>query len=1016
MPKACQYHRFLFKKRNVNGGANKIALNIGCINARSICNKVSAVLELLSDNEVDVCFLTESWLKVSDKAKFAEIREHGFDIFSAPRKGRGGGVAFLFNSNHMNLKRNNVNTFKSFEVLEAIIKEQSGIIRLSVIYRTTQTSSRKKYAETRQTLFFQEFSDYLDSIRTKVGRPIICGDFNFHVEDDNDSAANRFKGLYTGKGFTQHNSFPTHGNSILDLVLTCDAICDQIAIKDLHVINESPSDHSLVCFNVPAIVNEIKTNGTTTSEKDIRMLSKIDIEEFKKDIIHQMPKANQLNSLDHAVDSYNSILSSILDKHAPVKTVSFREGKNPWWSAKCQAARSTRRAAERKYKKDKKLNSPNVNESHLKYTEAQVNAAIIIDKERNNYYQSKLSSAVGDSKATYKVVNRLLDKEYGVNKLPNGDNDTAIANSLKNFFHSKISSIYSDITDDLKNTQVHTENVLPQPETAPMNINYFKIMTSDLVADVIKEMGKKSCELDPIPTWLFTTFLQELLPIVTLIVNLSLQSGVFPVKLKSALVRATLKKNNLDSDELSNYRPISNLSFLSKVLEKCVYKQLTDHLTSTDLFAKFQSGYRKWHSCDTAVLKIQNDTLLMIDGKSHVVLMLLDLSAAFDTINHKILISKLQKLYGFNGLILQWIKSYITDRSFRVSVNSKYSDSCLLEIGVPQGSILGPLLFILYTKELESIAEKYNFSIHLYADDSQIYFSFDPRTNNTEGNLSILKACFSEIRQWMSTNFLKMNDDKTEIMELHGFQPVAPLRTSFSLDDQVECKVVPSLSAKNLGFYFDSKMNLDEQITKVAQKCYINLRNIGRLGGKLSFALKVQLVHSMVLSILDNGNASYGGLTATQLNTLQKVQNASVRFIYGLYGKQRQKHISPYLKELHFLPVYYRIRFKIAAMVFKSLNNIGPDYISSMISISTEKIHDIRRNEDCFLLKIPTAPRYNKTNGAFSLSAPETWNALPYGIRSSTDLTVFKKALKTHYFRQAFKESEEAYDDVQLIF
>ena len=973
-------------------------------------------MELLNDSDIDVCFLTESWLKVSDKAKFAEIREHGYDIFSAPRKGRGGGVAFLFNPNQINLKRNKVKCYKSFEVLEAVIKEQSGVIRLSVIYRTTQTSSKKKYAETRQTLFFQEFAEYLDSIRTKIGRPIICGDFNFHVEDESDHTANQFKDLYTSKGFTQHNDLPTHGNSTLDLVLTCDAICDQIEIKDLHVIDESPSDHKLVCFNVPAIVNGAKPNGTTTTEKEIRMLSKIDIDEFKKDIINHMPSANGLNSLDHAIESYNHVLSLVLNKHAPVTTVTFREGKNPWWSASCQIARSARRSAERQYKKDQALNSPNLKESHLRYKEAQVDAAIIIDKERNKYYQSKLSSVVGDPTATYKIVNKLLDKEYGTNKLPNGNTDTDIANSLKTFFHTKIKSIYSDITNSQKDTTEPPEDAIPQATLEQKTISHFKLMTSDQISDVIKEMGSKSCELDPIPTWLFKNCLQELLPIVTLVVNLSLQSGVFPEKMKSAIVRATLKKNNLDSDILGNYRPISNLSFLSKVLEKCVYKQLCDYLTSSNLFAKFQSGYRKWHSCDSAVLKIQNDTLLMIDKKSHVVLMLLDLSAAFDTINHDILIAKLKKLYGFNGVIIEWIKSYITDRSFRVSVNGKYSDTCSLEIGVPQGSILGPLFFILYTKELESIAQKYNFSIHLYADDSQIYFSFDPKDKDNEGNLSVLKTCFSEIKQWMSKNFLKMNDDKTEIMELHGFQPIAPLRESFMLDSQVECKVIPNLSAKNLGFQFDSKMNLEAQITKVTQQCYINLRNIGRLGGKLSLSLKIQLVHSMVLSILDYGNASYGGLTATQLNTLQKVQNSSARFIYGLYGKERQRHISPYLRKLHFLPVYYRIRFKIASMVFKSVNNIGPGYISDMISISTEKSHGIRKNDDCFLLCKPPAPRYNKTNGAFSLSAPEVWNALPYGIRSLNNLTIFKKALKTHYFQQAFNESEEAYDDVQLIF
>ena len=1001
MPKVGQHYRLRIKKRNVKKGASKSFLNIGCINARSICNKVPGVLELLKDNNIDICFLTESWLKLNDKSKFAEIREHGYDIFSAPRKGRGGGVGFLYDSTHVNLKRNNVNSFKSFEVLEAVFKDDSGLVRLSVVYRTTQSSSKKKYLETRVALFYQEFSEYLESLQSKAGRPIICGDFNFHIEDSNNDTAKKFIELYTSKGFVQHNTFPTHGKSILDLVLTCEAICDQIPVKNLYVVEETPSDHSLVCFDTPVNLKDtICQKGTTTKEKEIRLLSKIDYDQFKNDILINMPKPIELKSLEHAVDSYNTVLLSLLDKHAPLMTVRFREGKNPWWSAKCQDARSARRAAERKYKKDLKLESPNVGLSHEKYKESQVDAAVIIDNERNKYYQSKLSTIAGDSRATYKVVNKLLDKEYGTKKLPNGESDVTISNSLKDFFHNKISSIYSDIKKSQENSSMsYEENLIPVPEDLK-HAHYFKIMTANDVSEIIQDMGAKSCEMDPIPTWLLKNCLEELLPIITTIVNVSLQTGVFPDQMKSAIVRATLKKTNLDSDVLQNYRPISNLSFLSKILEKCVYNQLTEYLTKSGLFAKFQSGYRKGYSCDTAVLKIQNDTLLMIDRKSHVVLMLLDLSAAFDTINHDILLNKLKIMYGIDGIIIQWIKSYLTKRSFKVSVNGVYSESCSLEIGIPQGSILGPLLFILYTKELETIAAKYNFSIHLYADDSQIYFSFDPKNNSKEGNLELLQSCFNEIRQWMGSNYLKMNDDKTEIMELHAHQPNGNsyLRESFALDEDLECEVVPSISAKNLGFYFDSKMNLEEQISKVRQKCYMNLRNIGRIGNKLSFALKVQLVHSMVHSILDYSNASYGNLTATQLNKLQKVQNSGVRFIYGLYGKEKRRHIGPFLKELHFLPIHYRIRFKIAIMVFKSLNNIGPDYISDMISIRAEKFHGVRRNEDPFLLNVPPPPRYNKTNGAFSLSAPEIWNNLPYGIRSTNDLGLFKKVLKTHYF------------------
>ena len=213
----------------------------------------------------------------------------------------------------------------------------------------------------------------------------------------------------------------------------------------MHVISESPSDHSLVCFNIPEIEYESSNKGTTTSVREIRKLSDIDINEFRNDIATQMPKAKDLASLDDAVESYNSVLLSILDKHEPKQTVIFREGKHPWWSSKCHEARRSRRAAELKYRKYRDKGSPNLAHSHQIFKKAQVDAAILLNRERNKHYREKLSSITGNAKETYKVVNKLLDKEYGTNKLPNGKSDSEIANGLKDFFHSKITNIYSDI-------------------------------------------------------------------------------------------------------------------------------------------------------------------------------------------------------------------------------------------------------------------------------------------------------------------------------------------------------------------------------------------------------------------------------------------------------------------------------------------------------------------------------------------------------------------------------------------
>ena len=326
-----------------------------------------------------------------------------------------------------------------------------------------------------------------------------------------------------------------------------------------------------------------------------------------------------------------------------------------------------------------------------------------------------------------------------------------------------------------------------------------------------------------------------------------------------------------------------------------------------------------------------------------------------------------------------------------------------LEIGVPQGSILGPLLFILYSKELEDIALKYGFSVHLYADDSQIYFSFDPKNTN-EQHLSKLEECFKEIKLWMTINFLKLNDSKTEIVEIYGTSSQSTPISSFTLDS---CIIKPATSARNLGYTFDNHLTLDAQVQHISQICYMNLRNIGRIGTKLTKQLKIQLVHSCIHSILDNGNATFGSLTAAQLYKLQKIQNAAVRFIFGLRGKQRFQSISPFLKELHFLPVKYRILYKISLMVFKCINNIAPKYLSNLLHLRNIGSHSLRLDNDYFHLSLPSAPKLAKTEGAFSYIGPKTWNELPYRIRAMTDVTAFKSLLKTHYFKRAFECNDE---------
>ncbi len=236
-----------------------------------------------------------------------------------------------------------------------------------------------------------------------------------------------------------------------------------------------------------------------------------------------------------------------------------------------------------------------------------------------------------------------------------------------------------------------------------------------------------------------------LLPALTHIINTSLRTGIFPTAFKQARVTPLLKKPTLNTSLLENYRPVSLLPFVAKTLERVVFNQLSLFLSQYNKLDAKQSGFRSGHSTETALLSVTEALrVAKADSKSSV-LILLDLSAAFDTVNHQILLSTLSSL-GITGIPLRWFESYLTGRSFRVAWGGEVSKAHQLVTGVPQGSVLGPLLFSTYTTSLGPIIQAHGFSYHCYADDTQLYLSFQPDDPTVAARIS---GCLADISAWM---------------------------------------------------------------------------------------------------------------------------------------------------------------------------------------------------------------------------------------------------------------------------
>ena len=344
---------------------------------------------------------------------------------------------------------------------------------------------------------------------------------------------------------------------------------------------------------------------------------------------------------------------------------------------------------------------------------------LAIRHARNQYYSEQIKNSVNNTRGLYDICNKILGRQQ-LSPLPVHSSAVQLANDFNDYFVEKIDKIRTHIEDTLQTIDDHEEVSTTTAALNPdCNFSVFRKVSVDEVTKIITSSPGSSCEQDPISTKFLKANIDILATGITSIVNASLQSGNFTSNLKKALIRPLLKKSNLPTI-FKNYRPVSNLCFISKIIEKCVAKQVHEHASQHQLGEKFQSAYKSHHSTETAIVKVKSDILEKISKKKVTALILLDLSAAFDTVDHQILLDRLKTRFGISGIPLKWFQDYLTERHQQVVIDGSKSEPVLLKQGVPQGSVLGPLCFTYYTAPLGDICRKHNIIFHLYADDTTI--------------------------------------------------------------------------------------------------------------------------------------------------------------------------------------------------------------------------------------------------------------------------------------------------------
>ena len=627
--------------------------------------------------------------------------------------------------------------------------------------------------------------------------------------------------------------------------------------------------------------------------------------------------------------------------------------------------------------------------------------------------------------------------------LPQHQDEAELAESFKNFFGDKITEIRDNINeevterrakdpseddedspDDVKDSPEDTKDSTEEAKDASKDpckrrdadtkpypqFTRFEPITSEDLHKLVSKMSNKFCTLDPIPTFVLKKCVDELTPILLHIVNQSLTSGVFPDEMKKAVIKPTLKKAGADPDVKKNFRPVSNLSAISKLVERVALNQWNTHLTMNDLYCPVQSGYRPLHSCETLLLKMFDDINKKMQKDQTVVLILLDLSAAFDTIDHTILATKLLDDYGISGNALLWLQSYLKNRTYCVKIGDTMSSVMELLFGVPQGSLLGPILFILYTKFLQKIAKKHGLDIQLYADDSQLYIGFSASKPSELADIKDrIRKCLEEIKSWMLENFMKLNEAKTELLvfgKTQTLKKMQDLDVSISFGDTVIVQTMfTGESGKSLGVMLDEKLSMDRQIASVKKKCSWTLMNLRTIGSYLDEEIKLMMVKQLVISKLDYCNVLYMNLAQKRLKKLKSVLNQGIRFIYNI--KDWGEDLIPYYKKAHILPIEQRILYKVCLLTHKAVHGTSPAYIRALVTLDTptdlttltrSKMASDPGTVDAFRLKMTKMTKTKFEDRCFSNYAPATWNVLPLGLRCLVSTTEFKRKLKNHFY------------------
>lgn len=948
-------------------------LRLGLINVRSAVGKAALIHDVISHHHLDVLIVTETWMRADQPPAIVDdIAPPDYAVSHRFRSGgQGGGVAIVHRRSLKLSTLTSVSGSRAFECLAVKLSTAGRRLNIGAIYRPPSSSTFGVSVSS----FCVEFAEFLDEFLAMPGDPLLCGDFN--CPGGVGAVDDQLQDVLSDRFLHQLVDHPTHhaGNT-LDLIIThTDGnLANGVSVDDVGI-----SDHALV--SVDLNLHRPAPNTRRVTYRNIKTVDPVKFTELiGAEKIYTSPPAD----VDAFADELDASVTRVMDMLAPARSRTVRVGKRStkWLSTSAVASKRRRRRFERRWRRTR------AEVDRVAYRASCRAANLEINRSRQTFFQERLTTAGADQKARWKVVRELLHVDDQREDLA-PEEARRLSTDFAKFFSNKLRRVAEEVCARLAMTAGISRSLPSRSSLVYMDT--LRCTDAAEVARLIRQAPPKSSPLDCMPTSLLKATADVMAPLLAQLANMSFTTGVFPTRYKSGHVIPLLKKSGLPKDDPANYRPITNLSTFSKILERLALSRLRPHVLASGNYCSFQSAYRAGYSTETALLKIVNDIRTAAGQGKCTVLLALDISAAFDAVHHATLCQRLQRTFGLEDRALHWLRSFVSDRCQYIAVGGERSDTVFCDSGVPQGSVLGPLLFSLYVAPVSDVIAAHGISVHQYADDIQTYISLYPQDMD---DLSQLADCTADVSRWFLESSLLLNPAKTEAVvfgtaaRLKGVDSAGGIMAAGARVQFVE-------AIKLLGVTLDPTLSMDRHVANVAQSCSYHTRALRHIRPVLSLDCAKDIATSIVGTRLDYCNSLLFGTSQRNFDRLQRLQNNLARVVLQAPARASATDLR---RELHWLPIVERVKFKIATLTFKAKHGV-PDYLGSLLTVY-QPTRTLRSSDNGLLYRPRTSSDFESY--CFRSAAPTIWNSLSVTTRTANSIGTFRSRLKTDLFAKAY--------------